>query len=219
VVLCCLERLYQAETMPDVSVISYGIGNVQSVVNALRRVGADVAIAEDGDALLAQGAPRLVLPGVGAVGEALALLRSRGLEKALRVRVLEQGIPLLGICVGMQVLLERCSEFGQHQGFGWIPGSVDRIVPEGDALRLPHVGWNEISLCRPDPLLHGTEGKHFYFLHSYAVDCPDEFVVARVEYGRRFVSALRHGNVVAVQFHPEKSSGTGESVLAAFVRH
>lgn len=205
--------------MPDVTVVSYGIGNVQSVVNALRRVGADVAIAEDGESLLSQRAPRIVLPGVGAVGEALALLRGRGLEDALRLRVLDERVPFLGICVGMQVLLENCTEFGVHKGLGWIPGSVDRLAPDGDPLRLPHVGWNEIVVTRSDPLLGDTNGRHFYFLHSYAVDCPDEYVVARADYGRPFVAALRKDNIAAVQFHPEKSSGIGESVLSAFVRH
>ena len=205
--------------MPDVTVVSYGIGNVQSVVNALRRVGADVAIAEDGESLLSQQAPRIVLPGVGAVGEALALLRERGLEDALRQRVIDERVLFLGICVGMQVLLENCTEFGAHKGLGWIPGSVDRLAPDGDPLRLPHVGWNEIAVARPDPLLGDTDGRHFYFLHSYAVDCPDEYVVARADYGRPFVAALRKDNVAAVQFHPEKSSGMGESVLSAFVRH
>lgn len=205
--------------MPDVSVVSYGIGNVQSVVNALGRVGADVAVAEDGDALIAQSAPRIVLPGVGAVGEALSLLRERGLDSALGKRVLEERTPFLGICVGMQVLLETCTEFGTHAGLGWIPGSVDRLAPEGDPLRLPHVGWNEIAVTRPDPLLGEAGGNHFYFLHSYAVECPDEYVVARSDYGRPFVAALRRDNIAAVQFHPEKSSGIGESVLTAFVRH
>ena len=204
--------------MANVSVISYGIGNVQSVVNALRRIGADVAIAEDGAALNAQGSPRIVLPGVGAVGEALALLRGRGLEDALRSRVLEQRIPFLGICVGMQVLLERCTEFGEHTGFGWIPGSVTRLSPEGSGLRLPHVGWNNISVQRPDPFIAAADGHSFYFLHSYAVECPDEFVIARAEYGRHFVAALRKDNVVAVQFHPEKSSAAGEAVLRAFLQ-
>jgi glutamine amidotransferase len=204
--------------MVTVSVVAYGIGNVQSMVNALRRVGAEVHLAESGAELEAQRPQRIVMPGVGAAGAALQNLRERGLEMALRNTVLKGGVPLIGVCVGMQVLFETCEEFGRHEGFGWIPGKVARLAPEGDPLRLPHVGWNNIEAVQPDPLLEDAVDRDFYFLHSYAAACPDEFVIATAEYGRRFCAAIRKDHVVAVQFHPEKSSGSGERLLANFLR-
>lgn len=201
-----------------VSVVAYGIGNVQSMVNALRRVGAEVQLATSGDALCAQRPERIVMPGVGAAGAALLNLRERGLEAALEELVLKQGIAFLGVCVGMQVLFETCEEFGRHEGFGWIPGSVGRLAPEGAPLRLPHVGWNEVAVRRPDTLLEGATSSDFYFLHSYAATCPDEFVIATADYGKPFCAAVRKDNVAAVQFHPEKSSGSGERLLANFLR-
>ena len=203
--------------MVAVSVVAYGIGNVQSMVNALRRVGAEVKLAESGDELEAQQPERIVMPGVGAAGAALRNLRERGFELALRNLVLGKGIPLLGVCVGMQVLFDRCEEFGRHQGFAWIPGTVARLASEDDPLRLPHVGWNDVEVRRNDPLLDGTTDKDFYFLHSYAAVCPEEFVIATAHYGKPFCAAVRKGHVAAVQFHPEKSSGSGERLLANFL--
>lgn len=203
--------------MNDVTVIEYGIGNVQSVVNAVRRLGANVTIARSGEEILAQPSGHIILPGVGAVGEALANVRRRGIESALRQRVVEQGVPFLGICVGMQMLAQTCEEFGQHQGFGWIPGSVRRLAPEGSGLRLPHVGWNTVTMNGRDALLEAVDGSHFYFVHSYALDCPDEYVIGRTEYGHPFISAVRHKNIAAVQFHPEKSSMTGGALLRGFL--
>jgi len=201
-----------------VSVVEYGIGNIQSVVNACRRLGANTEIARDGDELRAQVPERVILPGVGAVGEALANLRGRGLEGALTDIVREGRVPFLGICVGMHMLAERCEEFGMHQGMGWIPGTVTRLAPEGSGVRLPHVGWNTLDVSdTSDPLLGPLEGNDVYFVHSYAMRCPDEFVLARCDYHGRFVAAVRRGHIRAVQFHPEKSAGLGGKLLAAFL--
>jgi glutamine amidotransferase len=202
-----------------VALVEYGIGNVGSLANALDRIGAETIVVPDGDALRAITADCVVMPGVGAIGEALALLRERGLEEVLNRRVFSDGLPFLGICVGMQVMAERCEEFGDHRGLGWIPGRVCRLAQEGEKLRLPHVGWNQIVL-RPDsgfPTVLADE--HFYFVHSYAMECPEEYVIATADYGKPFTAAVRRKNIVGVQFHPEKSSMAGEVLLRSFIEN
>lgn len=199
------------------SVIDYGIGNIQSVLNACRHAGAEPLVAASGAALLDQAPDRIVLPGVGAVGEAIGNLRRRGLDTALGRKVLEEKTPFLGICVGMQLLGDICEEFGEHEGLGWIPGRVERLAAPGSGLRLPHVGWNTIDAAGEDELFDGLDGAHFYFQHSYAMRCDDAFVTARSDYGGRFVSAVRRGHIAGVQFHPEKSSGAGQKLLGAFL--
>jgi glutamine amidotransferase len=201
-----------------VSVVDYGIGNIQSVVNACHRLGAATEIAGDGDELRAQSPERVILPGVGAVGEALASLRSRGLEAALNDIVRDGLVPFLGICVGMHMLAEHCEEFGVHQGMGWISGTVTRLAPEGSGVRLPHVGWNTLEVADiADPVLGSLDGQDVYFVHSYAMRCPDDFVLARTDYHGKFVAAVRRGHIRAVQFHPEKSARLGGSLLGAFL--
>jgi len=201
-----------------VSVIEYGIGNVQSVVNACRRLGAETGIARSGEDLVRAAPDRVILPGVGAVGEALANLRARGLDSALNEVVRSRGVPFLGICVGMQMLAESCEEFGVHPGLGWIPGRVGRLASPGSGVRLPHVGWNTLSITDPaDPVFGQLDGQDAYFVHSYAMSCPEGFVRARTDYAGAFVSAIRRENVIAVQFHPEKSARVGSRLLAAFL--
>lgn len=202
--------------MLDASIVEYGIGNIQSVVNACHRVGGNVEVARTGDELESQNARAIILPGVGAIGAALRLLRERGFEEALRRRVLDTGVPFLGICVGMQILVEKCEEHGEHRGLGWIPGNVGRMAPMDSPLRLPHVGWNTIDRKVDDPVLEDLDDTHFYFVHSCATTCPAEFVTATSEYGAPFVAAVRRGNIRGVQFHPEKSSRAGEQLLSAF---
>jgi imidazole glycerol-phosphate synthase subunit HisH len=201
----------------QVALVEYGVGNVGSVANALDRIGARVAIARDGVALRAISPDCIVMPGVGAIGEALALLRKRGLEEGLNSLVVRNGVPFLGICVGMQVMGEQCEEFGEHRGFGWIPGRVGRLAQKGTSLRLPHVGWNQISLRTGSGFPTSLADEHFYFVHSYAMSCPDEFVAATADYGGPFTAAVRRGHMVGVQFHPEKSSEAGAMLLRSFV--
>jgi glutamine amidotransferase len=201
-----------------VALVEYGIGNVRSVFNALERVDVSPIIVHDGSALRASGCDCVIMPGVGAVGEALRLLRARGLESALNQIVLDDMKPFLGICVGMQVMAETCEEFGEHKGLGWIPGRVGRLVPEGSPLRLPHVGWNEIRLRQNNGFLDGLEGEHFYFVHSYGLCCPDEYVAATADYGEPFTAAVTRGHIMGVQFHPEKSAGAGAVLLRGFLR-
>jgi len=204
--------------MARVSVIEYGLGNVSSVVNGCFRSRADVQIAQNGDELLSQNPDRIVLPGVGAVGAALENLREKKLASVLQSLVIEKNIPFLGICVGMQVLAEECHEFGQHEGLGWIPGKVDRLKPGDGNLRVPHMGWNTLDVVKKDDSIFGNlDGEDAYFVHSYALECPQEYIAATTDYGNTFVSAIRRDHIAAVQFHPEKSATMGNSLLAAFL--
>jgi glutamine amidotransferase len=198
-----------------VAVVDYGIGNVESVAVALRRLARSVETIADGDSLRRADFDCLVLPGVGAVGEALRRLRERDLEHAMHEAVIEFDKPLLGICVGMHVLLEQCEEFGVHQGFGWIPGRVKRLAPPD--LPVPHTGWNTVEPGEVAAWLQFREQTHQYFVHSYAVDCDPSLVSGWCNYGGRFAAAIQHGHICAVQFHPEKSSADGERVLNSFL--
>lgn len=157
------------------------------------------------------------MPGVGAIGEALALLRERGLDAALNDLVRDGDVPFLGICVGMQVMAEVCEEFGEHAGLGWIPGRVRRLAPNDGGLCVPHVGWNTVAVDDGSSFLSEFDGSHFYFVHSNVFDCPDPYVLARADYGGPFVAAVRRDRIVGVQFHPEKSSGVGEALLRNFL--
>lgn len=204
--------------MPTIAVIEYGVGNIQSVVNTMRRMDFEPIVVSDGDALLETKPEFVILPGVGAMGHALEMLRARAFEDALNKIVREQGKPFLGICVGMQVLAETCEEFGEHAGLGWIPGRVRHMSNTGVELCLPHVGWNSIDATRADdPVAAALAGQDAYFLHSCGFECDPEFVLAHTEYGRPFVSMVRNDNVLGVQFHPEKSALVGEALFAAFL--
>ncbi|MCF6303622.1 MAG: imidazole glycerol phosphate synthase subunit HisH [Devosiaceae bacterium] len=200
-----------------IAVIDYGIGNVQSVVNACARLGQDVERVPNGADLLDLHPEKIIMPGVGAIGAALARMRKMDFETALEDLVRKQNIPFLGICVGMQMLSETCEEFGVHQGLGWIPGRVQKFDLE-DEIRVPHVGWN--TILRPDfddPVLASFYGNDFYFLHSCKMETSPEFVAARTDYGGEFVSAVRRDNILGVQFHPEKSSSAGAGLIRQFV--
>ncbi len=199
--------------LPGLSVIEYGIGNIQSVLNACARVGAETTTASSGEQLLAQRPDQILLPGVGAVGRTLHNLEQRGFTAALQREVIERNVPFVGICVGMQILAEVCEEFGEHTGLGWIPGRVERLAPLGTGVRLPHVGWNTIHVTDNAPDFTEFDGQDFYFQHSFAMRCPEQMVVAESNYATKFVSAVRSGNITGVQFHPEKSAAAGIRLL------
>jgi glutamine amidotransferase len=201
--------------MTRVGVIDYGMGNRRSVEKALEHVGASAVITADHDELRA--ADGLVLPGVGAFPQAMRNLDALGLPGLIR-ECLADGIPLLGICLGMQLLFDSSEELGVTPGLGLVPGEVTRLEAAG--LRIPHIGWNEVVFERPSPLTAELPeaGAPFYHVHSYAARPSDpETVVGTTEYGERFATIVRRGSVFGVQFHPEKSSWNGLRMLAAFV--
>ena len=200
-----------------VAIIDYGSGNIGSIVNIFRKAGAPAVLSADPDEL--RRASHLVLPGVGAFDTCMRNLRQSGLIPVLEERVLRAGTPLLGICVGMQ-MLSRGSEEGVEPGLGWIDAATRRFVaPPGSSMRIPHMGWNAVRPARPAPLFAGLEiGARFYFVHSYHVQCDDPANVAGVtEYGGPFTAAVRRGNIAGVQFHPEKSHKFGVRLIGNFV--
>jgi imidazole glycerol-phosphate synthase subunit HisH len=203
-----------ARPEPLIAVLDYGMGNRRSVQKALEHVGARAAITRDRQTLL--DADGVVVPGVGAFPQAMHNLRELGLTQPLRERVAE-GTPLLGICLGMQLLFERSEELGGSDGLGLLAGSV-RALPAG-SLRIPHIGWNEVRFDRRSPLTAGLPegGCPFYHVHSFAARPADaEVVIGTAEYGERFATIVAHGSVFGVQFHPEKSSAHGLRMLGNF---
>jgi glutamine amidotransferase len=201
--------------MTRVGVIDYGMGNRRSVQKALERIGATVALTGDHDELRA--CDGLVLPGVGAFPQAMRNLHELGLVELIGARV-ERGVPLLGICLGMQLLFDRSTELEPTPGLGLIAGEVTRLDSHG--LRVPHIGWNEVQFERSSPLLAGLpeRGCPFYHVHSYAARPADhDAVIGTTEYGERFATAVSSGSVLGVQFHPEKSSLNGLRMLESFV--
>jgi len=196
-------------------IVDDGMGNLRSVEKAVAAVGGHPLVS--GDPEVVRTAPRLILPGVGAFGDAMNNLGSQGLLEAL-LEAVRSGTPLLGLCLGLQLLFEESEEFGRHRGLGIIPGGVRRFT--GSGLHVPHVGWNQVQDVKPDPLLEGVpEGAYFYFVHSYYVE-PSESddLLASTEYGRRFCSIARRDRVWGAQFHPEKSQAMGKRLLSNFLR-
>lgn len=203
---------------PVVGIVDYGMGNLLSVLHALEMAGAEARICREPEELLR--AERLVLPGVGAFGDCMRNLTERGLEEALREAVLKRGRPILGICLGMQAMAQRGFEGGEHAGLGWFAADVVRLQPQDPTLRVPHVGWNDVSFRGESPLFRGLpDGPDFYFVHSYAMQCRQQGdVAATCDYGGAFTCAVRKDNIFATQFHPEKSQDYGLKVLENFLR-
>ncbi len=198
-----------------VALIDYGAGNLRSVHNALRAAGADaVEVTAAPEAVLR--AERIVLPGVGAFRACIEPLRAiPGMVAALEEAVLTRGRPFLGICVGMQLLADAGEEFGTHRGLGWIGGTVRRIAPADPAIKVPHMGWNDVLPARAHPLVVPGEA---YFLHSYYFDAVREAdIVATTRHGAPLTAAVGRDNIVGVQFHPEKSQAYGLATLARFL--
>jgi len=198
-----------------VALIDYGAGNLHSVHNALVTAGGtDVRITADPKVVAR--ADRIVLPGVGAFAACRdGLHRLPGVIEAMTEAVRTRGTPFLGVCVGMQLLADKGEEFGTHEGLGWIAGTVRRIEPHDHAVKVPHMGWNDVTPTRPHPLLQPGEA---YFLHSYHFDAanPDE-ILATTNHGGPLVAAVGRDNIIGVQFHPEKSQRYGLSFLSRFL--
>jgi glutamine amidotransferase len=202
-----------------IAIIDYGMGNLRSVQKGFEKVGLEAVVTADPKVVLA--AERIVLPGVGAFRDCMRNLEQGGFVEPI-LRVIREGRPFLGICVGMQLLLTDSVEFGLCQGLNVIPGHVlrfpDGMVEGGEKLKVPHMGWNQLAVRRPAPIFNGIEdGTNVYFVHSYYEMPDDESVVAATSsYGVEFCAALWKDNVVATQFHPEKSQDAGLRILKNF---
>lgn len=205
--------------MTTVGIVDYGLGNLTSVEAAVRRVGHEAVVSAD-PAVLAE-ADRLILPGVGAFGDGMRNLRDRGLVEPLTVMVQREGKPLLGICLGFQLIASESEEFGRHEGLGWIEGTVVRLAPADKELRVPHVGWNDLIFLTGSRLFDGLpENPLFYYVHSYRLaPVKSDVVIGECDYGGRFPAAVCQGNICAVQFHPEKSQQSGLRLLQNFIEH
>ena len=197
----------------NVAVVDYDAGNTLSVTRALEKVGARVDLTPDPKRVLVSDA--VVLPGVGAFGDCMRKLRDRGMDEAC-LETYRSGRPFLGVCVALQVFFENSQESRGEEGLGILPGAVIRF--KGNGLKVPHMGWNELSVARSHPVLEGLNGEDFYFVHSYYPEPaePDD-VLGISEYGERFCAAAGRENLAAVQFHPEKSSRAGLKLYNNFL--
>lgn len=196
-----------------IAIVDYGMGNLRSVTNAFGRIGADVAVTRDLKTIA--DARAVVLPGVGAFGKCVENLKGFGLFDFLKDEI-ARGKPYLGICLGMQILLESSEEAPGVQGMGVIKGSVVRFRGE---IKVPHMGWNSVEVVKPGPIFDSIpNGSYFYFVHSFYPAPTEEDVSATItEYGVKFTSSIQKGNIFASQFHPEKSQGIGLGLLRNFV--
>ena len=198
-----------------IAIIDYGVGNLFSLVSSFKAIGGDAVVTSDPQVI--ESADKLILPGVGAFGDAAEKLRKSGLFE-LVIEQAESGKPLMGICLGMQLLFEKSYEYGEHKGLGLIKGNVvsmENRLP--DNLKIPHIGWNALKMKQQSPIFeYISEGDCVYFVHSfYATDC-DEAVIASTEYGIEITAAVAKGNIYGCQFHPEKSGNVGLNILKAF---
>jgi glutamine amidotransferase len=204
------------------ALIDYGSGNLASAAKALMRAanGTEAQIVTTAEPEIVRSAERIVLPGVGAFADCMrGLAAIPGMIEVLREKVLQQGAPFLGICVGMQLLATVGVEFGRHAGLGWIAGEVVKIAPDDGALKIPHMGWNELKILQPHALLTGIEnGAHAYFVHSFELKptLPDD-LIATTDYGGPLTAMVGNENIAGTQFHPEKSQATGLRLLENFL--
>ena len=195
-----------------IGIIDYGMGNLQSVQNALSFIGVDSFIASDIESL--KKADKIILPGVGAFKDAIQLLVDKGLDQFLQ-EVKAEGKPLLGICLGMQLLFDTSTEFGSHQGLGLIHGDIVKF--QLDHLKIPHMGWNELNIIKTAPLFSDLpEAPQVYFVHSYHLTTTEDVVAATTTYGYSVQVAAQEGQVYGLQFHPEKSGDVGLQILRNF---
>ncbi len=207
----------EVQSMKKVAIVDYGMGNLGSVARTAEECGGSPVITNRAHDL--EVANYIVLPGVGAFAIGMRNIRERGLDELLTAQVIGKGIPFLGICLGMQLLATKGWEGEETNGLGWIEGEVKRLQPDGQNVRIPHVGWNEVIFTQASPLFSGIlSGKDYYFVHSYHLLCGNERdVIARTPYCGGFVSAVGRDNIFGVQFHPEKSQRLGFQVIRNFL--
>jgi imidazole glycerol-phosphate synthase subunit HisH len=202
-----------------ITVMDYGLGNIRAFMNVYERLNVPCRTASSADELT--DAVKIILPGVGSFDRAMDRLEASGMRGVLEQKVLQEKVPVIGICVGMQILADS-SEEGTRPGLGWIPGAVRRFdaarIPY--ATKLPHMGWNTVRTGRPDPLMDSFNGSsRFYFLHSYYFECADaSHMLSQTDYGLTYASAVQRGNIYGIQFHPEKSHSAGVTLLHNFAR-
>ncbi|MGL4637577.1 MAG: imidazole glycerol phosphate synthase subunit HisH [Beijerinckiaceae bacterium] len=212
----------------QVALIDYGAGNLHSAAKALERAmleaGISGAVTITDDSAVVAKADRIVLPGDGAYADCMTQLKAApGMIETLETRVRKDGVPFLGICVGMQLLATQGTEHGVTKGLNWLPGSVDRIAPRDASFKVPHMGWNTLDDFAPHALLEGIAlgptGLHAYFLHAYHLKADNASdVIAKADYGAPVTAVLARGNIAGTQFHPEKSQKLGLRLLANFLR-
>ena len=199
-----------------IGIVDYGLGNLASVAAAVRRLGEEPVVTSDRGEL--ERSRKLILPGVGAFGLGMRKLHERGLVDTLQNLVVERHMPILGICLGFQLIARRSDEFGEQEGLGWIDATVIRLDTGG--LPVPHMGWDDLDRCTTSPLFAGLPvDALFYYAHSYrlVLDREDEQVIGTCDYGGQFPAAVERGNIHAVQFHPEKSQRHGLTLLKNFL--
>lgn len=199
----------------NILIINYGMGNLKSVWNALAHLGSTPVISAHGEDF--RDADAFILPGVGSYAEAMENLGQNDTIDLLSVEVIEKQKPILGICLGMQLLAQSSEEGGGCKGLGWIPGDVKKMRSD-NGRKIPHIGWNDIEVTRQTPLFEGFGNlESFYFLHSYTLDCDERYVVARSNYGGIIPAVVQKGNIIGTQFHPERSSQKGLRLLQNFL--
>ncbi|MBQ8229366.1 MAG: imidazole glycerol phosphate synthase subunit HisH [Clostridia bacterium] len=198
-----------------IAIVDYGVGNLFSLHSSLKAVGAETVVTSDKAVI--ENAEKIILPGVGAFADAAEKLKNSGLDEVVKAEV-KKGKPLMGICLGMQMLFERSFEYGEHQGLGLLKGDV--VPMKGyidESLKIPHIGWNALHFVKENPLFrYCKEGDFVYFVHSYFADRCEDSVVATADYGKPLTAAVAKGNVYGCQFHPEKSGEVGLKILKAF---
>lgn len=200
-----------------IGIIDYGMGNILSVKNAFEKAGGQVKICISPEDM--KGADKLVLPGVGAFGDCVRALKDKGFIGALNDAVIRKCVPILGICLGMQVMAKKGFENGEHDGLGWFDAQVVRLCPLDKKARIPHVGWNNIEFSRESFLFKGLPfSPDVYFVHSYYMKCElNEDIYATFDYSGDFTAAVRKNNIVGTQFHPEKSQDIGQMIIRNFM--
>ena len=204
-------------SLPSIVIIDCGVGNHQSVWNALKLLGYSATITSSPDAIA--GASHLIFPGVGSFSEGMEGVSKRNLTPLLTEEVLKKKKPILGICLGMQLFATEGHEYGNFKGLGWIPGTVEQIDTSTSRLRLPHIGWNDVSITRDHPITRGYSQKPiFYFVHSYHL-IPDDsqVILGTADYGSAVTAIIAKDNIVGVQFHPEKSHEDGLQIFRNFL--